>query len=679
MLNPTTIGYASAACGYFVLVGMLVANFQRDPLWYRMIAAAGLSVFWAAAAALTATQHALALPAFAALEVARDAGWLLLMTGVFAALLPRRLIRTIPLACVVLLLLLTIPGMDVGRQLSHDGLLFGFIGIVLVEQIYRNAEAERQPWLLCLLSVTGGQCLYDLILYGEAEVFGAVDPVSFAMRAFFMVISLPVLVVAVSKRPRTDRSILISREVVFYTSAFATVGLYFCAMAIAGYFVRVSGGAWSKAVQLLFLLGAAIVLMGLFWSDPGRRWLRVLISKNFYRSKYDYRVEWFRFVHALAQIEAEQAHTGVLQAVAQVFGSERALLFMLDESGNRYCAVAAWDKRRSDSPLPPDVAAGAGFLQLLSRGNWIVDIAAYREPPGSPERIAVPEWLLADASLRLIAPIVRTESLLGFIILAPPPPPFDLDFEDRDLLISLARHVATYLAQHAADRKLAESRQFEAYSRLTAFLMHDLKNAVAQLQLVAANAVKFRHNPSFVDDAMTTIDNAANRITALIERLRLGEFDSELKAMRLEEPLGRALARCSDKHPKPQLQAPLAPLVVTAHPEDLVSVFENVIRNAQDATPPTGSVTVGISFDGACATVTVADDGKGMDSTFVRERLFRPFDSTKGASGMGIGAYQVREYIRSLGGFVDVQTSPGAGTRFAITVPAQPGVIDDGG
>ena len=58
-----------------------------------------------------------------------------------------------------------------------------------------------------------------------------------------------------------------------------------------------------------------------------------------------------------------------------------------------------------------------------------------------------------------------------------------------------------------------------------------------------------------------------------------------------------------------------------------------------------------------------------MDAEFLRDRLFRPFDSTKGAKGMGIGAYQVREYVQLLGGQVEVQSSPGQGTRFSISLP----------
>jgi signal transduction histidine kinase len=58
-----------------------------------------------------------------------------------------------------------------------------------------------------------------------------------------------------------------------------------------------------------------------------------------------------------------------------------------------------------------------------------------------------------------------------------------------------------------------------------------------------------------------------------------------------------------------------------------------------------------------------------MDAAFIRDRLFRPFDSTKGSKGMGVGAYQVREYIHMLGGTVEVQSSAGNGTCFSISLP----------
>ena len=101
-------------------------------------------------------------------------------------------------------------------------------------------------------------------------------------------------------------------------------------------------------------------------------------------------------------------------------------------------------------------------------------------------------------------------------------------------------------------------------------------------------------------------------------------------------------------------------------------IVEHVIRNAQEATPEDGGVTVSVLPGTEWHALLVSDTGAGMSAAFVRERLFKPFDTTKGSKGMGIGAYQVREYMQSLGGTVRVASTPGSGTTITITLPATP-------
>jgi signal transduction histidine kinase len=107
-------------------------------------------------------------------------------------------------------------------------------------------------------------------------------------------------------------------------------------------------------------------------------------------------------------------------------------------------------------------------------------------------------------------------------------------------------------------------------------------------------------------------------------------------------------------------------LHVQADADQLVTVFEHLLRNAQDATREDGTVVVTLGAEGRHCVVTVADTGCGMTPEFIQTRLFKPFDTTKGSRGMGIGAYQLREYIRSLGGSVEVASAPGRGTTFVV-------------
>jgi putative PEP-CTERM system histidine kinase len=449
------------------------------------------------------------------------------------------------------------------------------------------------------------------------------------------------------------------------------VGVYLIVMSLAGLYLRQVGGSWGAVANILFFVGALVVLAVVVMSGTVRRRLRVFVSKHFFRNKYDYRVEWLRFVETLSGAGgAGDVRRTSLAAIARIFESPGGVLFAPAEAGRDFEPVAAWPMRVEDLPALAPVPAGHEFLRFLGGRQWVIDLQEYAESPETYQNLEVPAPLRHLRRARVIAPLLQTGGLAGFVLLLDPPPPFELTFEDRDLLKTVGRHVATILAQHEADRRLAEGRQFDAYHRLTAFMMHDLKNAVAQLQLVVRNAEKHRHNPEFIDDALETIANAVERMNRLIEQLSDSGRPPPAAAVDLGALVARVVERCSDREPCPDLgPPPVAGLRVLADPERLGAALEHVVRNAQDATAPDGEVSVTMSQEDGLARIAVKDTGAGMSAEFLRERLFRPFDSTKGAKGMGIGAYQVREYVRGLGGSVEVQSSPGAGTRFEIILP----------
>src|SRR5690606_34553639 len=91
--------------------------------------------------------------------------------------------------------------------------------------------------------------------------------------------------------------------------------------------------------------------------------------------------------------------------------------------------------------------------------------------------------------------------------------------EDHDILKTAGRQVAAVLAQACAEEQLIETRQFHAMSKLATFLMHDMKNVVAQQELVVANAQRFRHRPEFFDDAIATVRSSAERMRRIIDQL----------------------------------------------------------------------------------------------------------------------------------------------------------------
>ena len=97
-------------------------------------------------------------------------------------------------------------------------------------------------------------------------------------------------------------------------------------------------------------------------------------------------------------------------------------------------------------------------------------------------------------------------------------------------------------------------------------------------------------------------------------------------------------------------------------------VIGHVVQNALDATPPGARVWVRLSQSVGRAQVLVGDRGAGMSPEFIQNRLFRPFSSTK-SSGMGIGSYESFQYVKELGGSIDVKSELGQGTEMTILLP----------
>ena len=216
---------------------------------------------------------------------------------------------------------------------------------------------------------------------------------------------------------------------------------------------------------------------------------------------------------------------------------------------------------------------------------------------------------------------------------------------------------------------MTEARQFEGFHRLSTVVLHDIKNLIAQQTLVVSSAARHKHKPEFIEDAVEIMEHSVAKMRRLMDLLHSGLPEGKTLQVNLVVLIEEAVRNCSGNQPVPHYQDELQQLTVLADRDRLTSVIENIIRNAQDATPNDGYVNIHLSQQGDKATVTVEDNGCGMSTAFIRERLFRPFDTTKGDTGMGVGAYDSREYIRALGGDIGVTSTPGEGTVFRISLP----------
>jgi putative PEP-CTERM system histidine kinase len=692
------ISYGAAAIGFLLLTLLLATSWEGRAQGVRLVGACAVTTLWAALLALSSQRGAVPVPTLLLAEFLRYGAWFFVLTGLARsagiAVVLGRLVHVAWFGGALVLLgtpLLERAGWRVPEPvavLANAGLAMALLGLVLLEQLFRNARAEGRDALKFFVIAVGVMFAYDLFVYSQAQLLSGIEPASWDARGLVVLLMVPLLALAARRNPQWSLNVFVSRHVVFYTTSFMVIGIYLLLMAGGGYLIRLYGGTWGRAAQLVFIVGAGVVLLALIASGSLRRRLKVFLNKHFFRNKYDYRVEWLRFIQTLsAPEEGVDVRDNAVRAIAQIIGSPRGLLYLRTPDGESYKMAASWPPVGEGEAREPPLEPSDEMLAFLARHQWVIDLRELEATPDVYQHIALPAFLRARGGYRLVVPLTHGEDLIGCVALEEPPPPFHPNYEDRDLLKTVGRHVAVHLAQYEADRRLAESRQFEAYHRLTAFVMHDLKNLAAQLALIVSNAEKHRRNPEFVDDAISTIANSTGRMQRLIEQLQRREVHASKRRVALADIARRACERCGGRSPVPDCATGAEQPWVEADPERLAMVVEHVIRNAQDATPDDGRVTVTVGVDGSdsaadaapaetsnrlrvpAATLTVTDTGAGMTREFVQERLFKPFDTTKGSKGMGIGAYQVREYVQSLGGRVDVTSEIGRGTRFTLRIP----------
>jgi putative PEP-CTERM system histidine kinase len=247
----------------------------------------------------------------------------------------------------------------------------------------------------------------------------------------------------------------------------------------------------------------------------------------------------------------------------------------------------------------------------------------------------------------------------------------NINWEDRELLLTVGRQIASYIALLQANDELYEAQQFEAFNRLSAYVVHDLKNIVAQLSLVVANAVKHKHNPAFMDDAIITVENATHKMTKMLSQLHKGRMvmAGKQEQVNFYFLLQEVLNKRSMGIPAPQLNCAEEEIIVMADKDRLLSVLEHLIQNAQEATNDNGYIKITCAIYDGEVVVDIEDNGCGMSKEFVQQRLFKPFQTTKGNAGMGIGVYESREYITTMGGTLSAKSEVNKGTTFTIRMP----------
>jgi putative PEP-CTERM system histidine kinase len=560
--------------------------------------------------------------------------------------------------------LLSMFGDRAGMVLYATRVPLAVAGLVLIERLYRSAAQHARwavkPLCLGLAGIFG----FDLFFYADAMLFGRHDLEIWAARGIAHALVIPFLAVAAARNPAWTVEMHLSRAAVVRSTALLVSGLFLLAVSAAGYYVRFVGGEFGKVLQIEFLFAALLLFALAVFSGSLRSKLKVFVSKHFFSYRYDYREEWLRFTRTLS---AERSPQGIQQrsinALADLVESPAGALW-LRQADQSFRPAARWNMSAVDAVEPADGALGT----FLERTGWVIDLRQYVSSPERYPGLTVPAWLRSLPEAWLVVPLPSHTGLVGFVVLVTSRASVKIDWEVRDLLKTAGSQAASYLGQIQVTEALLEARKFDAFNRMSAFVVHDLKNLVAQLSLLLRNAERHQNNPAFQRDMLLTVGNVVERMNKLMLQLRTGATPVEKpRPVNLEKVIRSVCLAKSEQNASIDMEL-AAGISAMGHADQLEHVIGHLVQNALDATSGRGKVVVRSRRENESAVIEVTDSGLGMTPEFIRDRLFKPFQTTKEA-GMGVGVYESSQYVTGLGGQILVDSTPDVGTRVRVVLP----------
>ena len=540
--------------------------------------------------------------------------------------------------------------------------------LVLVHNVYgQAAPASRSQIRLAALGLAL-MWFYDLNLYTIAYLGSGTAQRLIEWRGLAVALTAPMF--ALSTRAEAGWRVRLSRAATFQSLSLLAICAYFALMAIVATALRGSGIDWSAALMVGVLSVMTVGAMVLLPSARARGWLKVKLAKHLFEHRYDYRTEWLRFTETLGRAGPDAPPLGerIVKAFADVVDAPGGLLVVGDGSG-ALTLGANWNWS-GELPSAGSLADASRLWAEIETSGRIVEFEAIRGGwgIGRDNAMSAPEWMVDDTNVWAGVPLLHQERLVGIVILSAPEYRRALDWEDFDLLRTAGKQAASSLAEAMGQEALANAQRFEEFNRRFAFILHDIKNLVSQLSLVARNAERHADNPEFRADMVATLQSSVGKMNDLLTRLapRSSARVQRIEAQPLRPILLEAIAaKRRDRDVQLLGDASLCAMIDAGALEQAVG---HLLQNALDASSGT-SVIVRVASDSDNVTVTVDDKGVGMDGEFIRNRLFQPFASTK-SGGFGIGAFEARSLIAAMGGRLSVESQPGRGTTFTITLPA---------
>jgi putative PEP-CTERM system histidine kinase len=552
---------------------------------------------------------------------------------------------------------------DVGYYYYTCLMVLLVVALTQFEATLVNASPDAL-WRVKLDIVALGTMLaVQVFYYSNALLYRTLHMELVPLRSLLFVVAAGMMAYA-RLHWRGAARVKVSQKVQLKSVAICVVAGYLLLLGVLGEGMKHLGPLFPKvlAYSCAFLVGIGILL--LLMSERVKREIKVLLHKNFYQSKYDYRAQWLGLTQRLSAFESgEDLLQRVLGAYCDVFGVTGAALF-LQQEGYFYCATSILQMNQ----LQETISQNNSLVVYLKQKGWV-----FCSKDDNPEILAENREFLTRHRLSFVIPLYEGDQISGFIALGEQVVPDEqYRYEDYDLMKTMARQASIAIQHQRLSEELTRARSMEAVGSLATFVVHDLKNLVATVSLIVENAGAHIDNPEFQQDMLGSLKNTADKMLGLIARLKnLGE--SELYNLRPCQllPLVQKSARMvgSTLTASSGVTVEGTDEVALADERELQKVLLNLFINGLEASQGDRRIVLAeVGFEGA-PFIRVTDTGCGMSQRFIRKDLFTPFQTTK-KEGLGIGLYQSRQIVAAHGGRIEVSSVEGQGTVFTVWLQA---------
>ncbi|MHB1204533.1 MAG: XrtA/PEP-CTERM system histidine kinase PrsK [Rhodospirillaceae bacterium] len=699
-LPVSLVSYLICAVAYALAAAVMTVGRSQDRYRFLLMAACTITAVWSSTVAAQALWRE--PPAFLPLialvfEHLRSGVWIAVVALLLHFAYGRRIGRVfgaglaaatfLAMAYSIAATALKISGINVPdiflRGIYLAQVTVAVIGLLLVENLFRNSGRGARWSVKYLCFGVGVIFSYDFFVYAQGALLARIDYDTYAARGIVTAIAMPLVLLSAARSKNWPVDVHVSRSFVFHSATLLAAGVYLMVMAAAGFSLRIFDSPWGAISQVTFLVASLLVLAVILSSGEAQARFKTLITHHFFKLRYDYRLEWLRFIDAISGGAANVTiPERVAPALANIIGATGSAIWVRHDGAQTYRLMAS----SGMTDVPGEIPITEPWLDSLTACPGVVDLVRGDVDGNEMFRAKLPEWLLKHSQARSVLPLLHAQTLVGLVALGEMRAPRALDWEDFDILNTAARQAASYIAEDAVTQALAEARRFEDFNHRFAFIVHDVKNLAAQMTLILTNAERHGDNPEFQKEILKTIRGSVDRLRTMLEQLK-GQSAAPAKTLDLTRLLQDLTDAWKLQFPTLTAALPIDPILIEGNADQLHAVVGHLLQNAADATGEDGSVRLDLRVE-ACggendahggighgnarsapwALITVADDGPGMDQDFINRHLFEPLCSGK-RTGFGIGAFQARQIARGMGGGLDVESTLGIGTRFTMRVP----------